>query len=120
MGKDSGVYRSNESAAGRLLDLGAGKFLVVPSIAPTPTCVSKDSDIAIMDMGNGIERLITSAEASHKELLLVDWQCGDGVNMGSFLIKNTEWSRALLERIKDMRLVWQMVSSSAYGLIRLN
>jgi hypothetical protein len=30
------------------------------------------------------------------------------MNMGSFITKNTEWTRALMERIKDMRVVWHL------------
>ena len=28
--------------------------------------------------------------------------------MGSFMIKNTEWARGVMERIKDMRVVWSL------------
>jgi hypothetical protein len=59
-----------------------------------------------MDMDHGLERMIANAEAQKAEVAVASWDCGDGANMGSFMIKNTEWSRALMERIKDMRVVW--------------
>ncbi len=67
-----------------------------------------DSDIVLMDMQNGLERLISIAEHKKAEFMVANWDCGDGFNMGSIMMKNTEWTRGIMQRIKDMRVVWQL------------
>ena len=63
-----------------------------------------DSDIVLMDMQNGLERLISIAEHKKAEFMVANWDCGDGFNMGSIMMKNTEWTRGIMQRIKDMRV----------------
>jgi hypothetical protein len=65
-----------------------------------------DTDITIMDDTQGLEWIVNEADKRGKEMIVCNWNCGDGVNMGSVMVKNTEWGRALYERIKDMRTVW--------------
>ena len=45
-----------------------------------------DSDIVLMDMQNGLERLISIAEHKKAEFMVANWDCGDGFNMGSIMI----------------------------------
>ena len=55
-----------------------------------------DPDIVIMDMGRSLLPLLARAEAKNKHFLYANWRCGDGVNLGSFLVQNVPWTRTFL------------------------
>jgi hypothetical protein len=65
-----------------------------------------DTDIVIMDDTLKLDYIINFAEKIGRELIVTSWNCGDGMNMGSVMVKNTEYGRTLYEQMKDMRVVW--------------
>jgi hypothetical protein len=65
-----------------------------------------DTDIAIMEDSMRLDYIVNFAEKLGKEFIVCTWNCGDGMNMGSVMVKNTEWGRGLYQAMIDMRLVW--------------
>ena len=66
-----------------------------------------DSDVIIMDMERSLDGLIAHAEGEGKSALFVAWNCGDGMNAGSVMVRNNEWGRSWWMRVRDSRVVWQ-------------
>ena len=54
----------------------------------------------IRDMENSLEAVLKEAEMKGKDMILTRWDCGDGTNLGSWFIRNTEYGRLVLRRIQ--------------------
>eukprot|EP00662_Eupelagonemidae_sp_cell21_P016606 gene16606-26031_t len=63
-----------------------------------------DSDMAIMNMSRGLAGPIAATASRGCRLAMAGWYCGDGINAGSWLLKNDEWGRGFVQRLADQRL----------------
>ena len=67
-----------------------------------------DADIVIMDLAKPLAPLLDKAEKNNYHIVAVNWDCGDGVNTGSVLMRNVEWTRTYLRRLRDEHVVWDL------------
>ena len=66
-----------------------------------------DADAIIMNMSKQLDGVVAMLEEKDAHWGYTSWNCGDGVNAGSLLVRNNEWGRAMLLRWRDTRIVWQ-------------
>ena len=88
--------------------------------APRDTWIwSVDSDVVIMNMSHtGLLDIIAEANAQDRDIVTSDvWNCGDGINVGSILYRNSEVGRAFVDRIIDSRAVWHQFFKGEQGAI---
>ena len=80
---------------------------------------SVDTDVIITDMDNdGVINITRKADAKGKDIVSAyPWNCGDGLNLGSIIIKNSEYGRAFIDRMIDSRVVWHQFYIGEQGAV---
>lgn len=80
---------------------------------------SIDSDVIITDMNSvAPSDIVREANAEGADIVSAEpWECGDGLNVGSIMIKNSEYGRAFIDRMLDSRAVWHQFYIGEQGAV---
>jgi len=77
-----------------------------------------DSDVIIMNMNKSVDYLVEKASAAGKSFIFTVWNCGDGMNAGSWMVRNNRFGRLLLNRVIDSYHIWDQYFFTGGGVGR--